>query len=131
MKVRITEGAGWYSNRVGEIFDIARVAREVYFINENHFIKKEDCEVVKDLEFIVGVEYICNISKGCVIGPNAYCDECRHLNITEEEQDRIKSIRKHNTPISLQGHFCIKYGKKVQHGHAHPEIYKCKECLDM
>ena len=57
----------------------------------------------------------------------ADCNYCYYLNITEFEQDRLKSngIRKN--------HICLKYGKRVFHNantkNHSSRLYPCSECV--
>jgi hypothetical protein len=53
MKVKIVKGAGWYSDKVGEMFDFVSEASIVYIVNhggdtENYGIFKSDCELISD-----------------------------------------------------------------------------------
>lgn len=50
---------------------------------------------------------------------NKYCGNCRFLNVTEEQQ--LKMRIKPN-------HFCKKFKKVVLHGDEHPELPKLDEC---
>ncbi len=68
-----------------------------------------------------------NIVDCTIIGPNAFCDECRHLDYTEEEQNKYK----YNTNGYIsKDHFCRKYFEILKHENHHPQILRCKECLD-
>lgn len=73
MKIRITQGNGWYSNKVGEVYEVVSAEdvstdeiEDSYFVNhpENsrsttHFVDKVDCEVLDEkLHVIDGVEYV-------------------------------------------------------------------------
>jgi hypothetical protein len=55
-----------------------------------------------------------------------YCDfDCFYLKPTEEEQDK---------QINKQPHICRLYNQRVYHNYygknAHPNIFRCDECLD-
>lgn len=53
-----------------------------------------------------------------------FCNTCKHLNITEEEQQ----IRGNDI-----GHRCNKYRKRVIHnciGEQHYKIFPCLECME-
>lgn len=56
---------------------------------------------------------------------NEYCPrDCRYLSITEERQDAIKGVVK-PTPH----HICLKYDARLYHLSAHPDLYRCEECI--
>lgn len=224
MKVRILKSSGelyWYTDMIGEVRSVKPSQGHGKYEDveyPDHCIDKEDCETVKEVDFIAGGFYLCNkdffmecgeksftkghfyrveasilgsvvfrdgfgyehamcdddlnifedpksssqkledISWNCFgiercaeiyntcktlhmgkpICPkenrrsgeqNLFCGECKHLSITEEEQDNFRDKRKKNMPLSLEGHFCMKYTKKVVHGRHHPQIKRCKECL--
>ena len=51
-----------------------------------------------------------------------FCDECKHLNPTEEKQDRNRYMS------ILQAHWCRKYEKYLYHGLYHPKIVRWEGC---
>ena len=56
---------------------------------------------------------------------NEFCPRnCEHLSITEEKQNFMAMI----AGVKPQ-HRCSKYIKILHHLDAHPELYKCEECL--
>lgn len=55
-----------------------------------------------------------------------YCPrDCKHLNITEYQQDMLKG----NIPDEYRHHYCLKYGVRLWHLLAHPNLYRCEACL--
>lgn len=65
--------------------------------------------------------------KVTLVGPNRFCGECKHLSITEYEQDRLRRLQfKFGIP-----HYCKKYGEKVIHENHHPNILKCGACCEV
>jgi hypothetical protein len=50
-----------------------------------------------------------------------FCDECKNINITEAEQDKLKKQ-------NIQ-HYCNKYKKPLLHGLNHPKIPRIEECF--
>ncbi|SET42296.1 Protein of unknwon function [Oceanobacillus limi] len=54
MKIRITEGRGWYTDKVGEVFDVVgRWGSHKYIVNnngdtENYFVSDGYCEIVDE-----------------------------------------------------------------------------------
>lgn len=54
--------------------------------------------------------------KKAIIFP--FCGNCERLSVKECEQTKDK-----------EPHICLKYGKRVRHLNAHPELYKLEECL--
>lgn len=59
-----------------------------------------------------------------------FCKECYYLNITEEEQNKIKNQLKGKY---YPDHICLKHDMKLHHMeygvNYHPEIPKCDKCL--
>ena len=55
------------------------------------------------------------------------CNDCRHLNISEREQNKLKAAGK------IKPHICLKFGKKVFHNaktiNHDPYLYPCAECV--
>lgn len=58
MRVRITQGSGWYSDRVGEIFEVEEYDAQYFRLTylKDYFIAKSECEIVKD-EPPKGIKY--------------------------------------------------------------------------
>jgi len=52
------------------------------------------------------------------------CNDCEHLNITEEDQDLYYKINE----LAPPNHFCLKYSKKLRHSYAHGPILPCSLC---
>lgn len=50
--------------------------------------------------------------------------DCYYLSLTEKRQRELKNL----TGMDSH-HFCKKYGDRLYHLEAHPNLYKCKECL--
>ncbi len=48
-----------------------------------------------------------------------YCDDCKHLSITEEEQNKL-------TP--KPDHICLKLNMRIKHFDSHPRLPKPAEC---
>lgn len=55
------------------------------------------------------------------------CNNCCHLNISEKEQNKLKTKGK------IEPHICLKFSKRVLHNantKAHdPYLYPCTECV--
>ena len=55
------------------------------------------------------------------------CNNCPYLNITEEEQDRLRELGE------VMFHICNRYGKRVFHydnmRNHDANIYPCSECI--
>ncbi len=55
-----------------------------------------------------------------------FCKNCSYLNITEDEQTKLKGK-------GYPDHICQKYNVKLYHMaygvNWHPEIHKCEQCL--
>lgn len=49
---------------------------------------------------------------------------CKWLNVSEAEQMRIFEDSK-----QMIKHVCLKYEVQLLHLEAHPNLYRCKECL--
>lgn len=49
-----------------------------------------------------------------------YCENCIHLSITEEDQNKYKD---------KPNHMCLACNIKVWHMGHEPEILRCQECL--
>lgn len=55
------------------------------------------------------------------------CNDCDFLNITEDEQNKLKR----STGTIFQ-HFCIKYNKRVIHApYSEPLIHPCDDCINI
>ena len=53
-----------------------------------------------------------------------YCPiNCKWLNVTEEEQNRLQQ----NTGKKLH-HVCLKHEKQLYRLSDHPKLHKCEEC---
>ena len=59
------------------------------------------------------------------IDPTKFCDDCRHLGLSENEQNRLKKVNGW-----AKDHRCNKYQCQVLHLGAHPRILRCGVCLD-
>lgn len=46
--------------------------------------------------------------------------DCKYLNLTEEKQNMLDEPALHK---------CLKYKVRLYHMLAHPELYRCEECL--
>jgi len=57
------------------------------------------------------------------IDPNKYCNRCRFLNVTEEEQNKIKL-----NDNQLTKHHCILFNRVLFHREYHPNIPRIEEC---
>lgn len=54
------------------------------------------------------------------------CNDCPHLNITEEQQEHMWRISKR---MAMFPHICIKYNQRVLHyPYREPMIHPCKQC---
>lgn len=57
---------------------------------------------------------------------NKFCPrDCKHLSITEEKQNMFGGAIDWFYKI----HLCCKYNERVFHLGAHPDLYKCKQCV--
>lgn len=52
-----------------------------------------------------------------------FCNDCEHINYTEEEQERI-----YKDQGVKPSHYCNKYKKRLVHGMYHPAIPMLQEC---
>lgn len=55
---------------------------------------------------------------------NIDCNSCKHITLTEEEQDKIKHIKNGEFP----NHYCDLHRERLIHGGQHPRIRPCAEC---
>lgn len=54
------------------------------------------------------------------------CNDCPHLNITEEQQERMWRISKRK---AMFPHICRKYNQRVLHyPYREPMIHPCRQC---
>jgi len=53
-----------------------------------------------------------------------YCDKCRFLNVTEEEQNKIKL-----NDNQLTKHYCLLFNQMLFHREYHPKIPRIEECF--
>ena len=53
-----------------------------------------------------------------------YCDKCRFLNVTEEEQNKIKL-----NDNQLTKHYCLLFNQMLFHKDYHPKIPRIEECF--
>jgi len=59
MKVIVTNGLGWYSDRVGEIFNVKNFSHSMYIVNREPMIdikivepiRKKDCKIIESATF--------------------------------------------------------------------------------
>ena len=55
-----------------------------------------------------------------------YCpQDCCYLSLTEKRQNELKNITGMNSH-----HFCKKYNVRLYHLLAHPNLYRCEQCLN-
>ena len=52
-----------------------------------------------------------------------YCENCRFLSLTEEEQQKQKRNK--------EDHICKLFNRRIFHGRWHPELCRLPECFDM
>lgn len=56
---------------------------------------------------------------------NNFCPrDCEYLSLKESEQYALSKKLGFIPP-----HICNKYGQRLYHLSAHPQLYKCEECL--
>ena len=54
------------------------------------------------------------------------CNDCHHLNITEEQQEYMWKITK---KMAIFPHICTKYNQRVLHyPYREPMIHPCRQC---
>jgi hypothetical protein len=53
-----------------------------------------------------------------------YCDNCRFLNVTEEQQNKIKL-----NDNQLTKHYCLLFNQMLFHKDYHPKIPRIEECF--
>lgn len=51
--------------------------------------------------------------------------DCEHLNFSESEQEYVHALTK-----TMPAHWCEKYDTRLWHILAHPDLYKCEQCLN-